>query len=288
MISVVDRSAVQRFDRGAINDFPTGRRTVERFGRGGVIVHRSSWIRFGGLVPLSIVAAALAFGGEDAKPTRAAAPADRPKSLDDLLMDDLDNELLDGLDAIPSKTDRNTTGGDRESASDLDRQLLRQLGEGEDLGEEASNPLVSISRRMRAVEGLMGQRNTSGQTQRLQKEIVADLDVLIEQLKKQCSSGQCAGGGKKKPKGKPGSSSKAGTGENQGNNRPAKDSTARTGISEDSRAELDRMREMLNAVWGHLPAKVRDQLQSSAPEEFLPKYEKLIEEYYKRLAEERR
>jgi len=253
-----------------------------------MIVSRSLLIRFGTFATLSVVAASVAFSGEDVKAERAAAPADRAKSLNDLLLDDLDNDLLDGLDAIPSKTDPKTTGDDQQSRSDLDRQLLRQLGEGEDLGEEASNPLVSISRRMRAAKGLIGQRNTSERTQRLQKEIVADLDVLIEQLKKQCSTGQCAGGGTKKPKGKPGSGSKAGTGENQGNNRPAKDSTTRMGRTRDSRAELDRMRQMLNAVWGHLPPKVRDQLQSSAPEEFLPKYEKLIEEYYKRLAEERR
>jgi hypothetical protein len=228
------------------------------------------------------------FDGQDAKAASAADPAKRATSLDDLLLDDLDNDLLDGLDAIPPKTDPRTIGGDEESASDLDRQLLRQLGEGEDLGEEASDPLVSIGRRMRAAEGLIGRRNTSERTQRLQKEIVADLDSLIEQLKKQCSSGQCAGGGPKKPSGKPGSSSKAGTGENQGNNRPAKESTTRIGRPGDSRAKLDQMKQMLNEVWGHLPPKVRDQLQSSAPEEFLPKYEKLIEEYYKRLAEERR
>ncbi len=251
-----------------------------------MIVIRSLLIQFGSAAMLSMMAVPLALGGEDPKPTSAPGAADRGTSLDDKLLDDLNNELLDGLDAVPSKT--NSKSNDGEPASDLDRQLLRQLGEGEDLGEETSNPLISISRRMRAAEGLIAQRDTSERTQRLHKEIVADLDVLIEQLKKQCSSGQCAGGGEKKPKGKPGSGSKAGTGENQGNNRAAKDSTPRIGRSGDSRADLDRMKAMLNEVWGHLPAKVRDQLQSSAPEEFLPKYEKLIEEYYKRLAEERR
>jgi hypothetical protein len=107
-------------------------------------------------------------------------------------------------------------------------------------------------------------------------------------LKNRCSSSQGAKGGAKKPKGKPGSGNKAGTGENQGSNRPAKDSTTRMGGPADGRAALERMKEMLNDVWGHLPPKVREQLQSSAPEEFLPKYEKLIEEYYKRLAEEER
>jgi hypothetical protein len=44
---------------------------------------------------------------------------------------------------------------------------------------------------------------------------------------------------------------------------------------------------MLKRVWGHLPPRLREQLSSGMAEEFLPKYEKLIEEYYQRLVEER-
>ena len=43
---------------------------------------------------------------------------------------------------------------------------------------------------------------------------------------------------------------------------------------------------MLRRVWGHLPEKAREQMQNSIDEEFLPKYEKLIEQYYQRLAEQ--
>ena len=48
-----------------------------------------------------------------------------------------------------------------------------------------------------------------------------------------------------------------------------------------------RVNDLLRRMWGHLPDKVRDQMQASLSEQFLPKYERLIEEYYKRLAEER-
>ena len=50
--------------------------------------------------------------------------------------------------------------------------------------------------------------------------------------------------------------------------------------------DLARLQQILKQLWGHLPPKLRDQMQSSSIEEFLPKYEKLIEEYYTRLAEE--
>ena len=48
------------------------------------------------------------------------------------------------------------------------------------------------------------------------------------------------------------------------------------------------MKEVLRRFWGHLPEKIRDQMQSSMSEEFLPKYERLIEDYYRRLAEDPR
>lgn len=229
-----------------------------------------------------------AFAADDADQKKTDA-SDATPSLDDLLLDDLDNDLLDGLDAKPSNASTDASADAQPgSTSDLDDELLRQLGEGEDLGEETLAPLLLISRRMRAVEDLIDGRNTSQPTQRLQKQIVEDLDVLIEQMKKQCSGAPSDGDGKKKPGGKPGSGSKAGDGENKGKSRPAKDSTERTGKDADTRTELDRMKQMLKEVWGHLPPKMREQMQAGRPEEFLPKYERLIEDYYKRLAEEKR
>ena len=41
-------------------------------------------------------------------------------------------------------------------------------------------------------------------------------------------------------------------------------------------------------VWGQLPAREREQMLQSPPEQFLPKYELLLEKYYKRLAEEQK
>jgi hypothetical protein len=244
-----------------------------------------SWI----LTTACLLTACGVFGADDDAAGKKTGASDAAPSLDDLLLDDLDNDLPDGLDANPSKAGSDAVPDARAgSTSDLDDELLRQLGEGEDLGEETLDPLLLISRRMRAVEDLIEGSNTSQPTQRLQKQIVEDLDLLIEQMKKQCSGAPGGGDGKKKPGGKPGSGSKAGTGENKGESRPAKDSTARAGKDADTRTELDRMKQMLKEVWGHLPPKIREQVQSGQPEEFLPKYERLIEDYYTRLAEEKR
>jgi hypothetical protein len=127
---------------------------------------------------------------------------------------------------------------------------------------------------------------TSQKTQRVQQQVIEDLERLIEEMKKQCQGGQ--GQSKSAPKSgaKPGSKGRAGNGENAGASQPAKESAERPEGKTSDREELARLQRMLKQVWGHLPAKIRDQMQSGAIEEFLPKYERLIEEYYSRLAEE--
>jgi hypothetical protein len=46
------------------------------------------------------------------------------------------------------------------------------------------------------------------------------------------------------------------------------------------------VKDLFLRIWGNLPDKLRDEMQASISEQFLPKYERLIEEYYKRLAED--
>ena len=42
--------------------------------------------------------------------------------------------------------------------------------------------------------------------------------------------------------------------------------------------------QLFSDVWGQLPEQLQKRIQSPAPEEFLPQYEQLIIDYYKRLA----
>ena len=47
-----------------------------------------------------------------------------------------------------------------------------------------------------------------------------------------------------------------------------------------------RLEHMLRSVWGNLPEKTREDLRQTTAEEFLPEYERLIIDYYRRLADE--
>jgi hypothetical protein len=103
----------------------------------------------------------------------------------------------------------------------------------------------------------------------------------MEQAKKQ-------GGGSKKPgNGQGKGSDQPGEGSGNPTAGPVRDSTNRIEQGTKEATETADVKDLLRRMWGHLPDKVRDQMQASLSEQFLPKYERLIEEYYKRLAEER-
>lgn len=226
---------------------------------------------FSALMVSLFIAAATVFAA-DKKPAG--------ESLDEELLKSLDSELLEGLETIPAD---------------------KGSGEEKEVGEESHDAATSdedtfsrISKRMREVEQLITKMESAKNTKKLQKDIATDLDRLIAELEKQCQ--KCQGGASSA--GKPSEQQttqreqvkqparNSGQGQHDAQN-PAKDATERLGKDEARRAALERMKSLLKEDrWGELPAKAREQMLQLSPEQFLPKYELLIEEYYKRLAEE--
>ncbi len=200
------------------------------------------------------------------------------KSLDDALLDDLDSDLLDGLgDDIPTKT---TDKPQSSKTSDVDQDLLDQIGEGEDveLGKK-TDPLTRIGKRMRTAERLIAGRDTSEKTQRLQKEILEDLAALIDVQKKRAAQ---ANGQRKKRPGNGNVNPEAGS--SAGPER----STPRVGKTDVIKKDLTSQQDLYKKTWGKLPKRRVEEMLNSNIESFLPKYAKLIEEYFIRLAEESR
>jgi hypothetical protein len=203
----------------------------------------------------------------------------------------LDEQLLEGLDDGPADK---ATGTGQESSrskgkSPLDEELLRDLGGevgGEDTGKPSASPdpLVAIGQRMRAVESRLTEQKLDGQTRQLQQKILADLATLMQECKKQCQGG----GGK--PGSKPGKSGKG----SQAGNSPAGQAPADT--ARDSSEKLrNRATErsdngaLVNAMkesWGNLPEHARKHLANMNKDVFLPKYEIMLEKYFKRLGED--
>ena len=225
---------------------------------------------------LSQLIVLLAFAGLTLWPATLLGQSAKPK-LEDELVDDLLKDLPKARPETPAKGKATRPA----AKDDAEKNLLQDLEGGEDIGLPPENPLIRIGQKMRSSQERIAGKDTSAETQTGQKEILSELAKLIEQTKKQCN-----GGGN----GKPGSGkSSAAAGAGTGDARPgqASEATDRVGKSERENAETADVKDVLRRIWGHLPEKVREQMQAQIREEFLPKYEKLIEEYYKRLAEER-
>jgi hypothetical protein len=206
-----------------------------------------------------------------------------PSSLDELLLEGLGDEPADTAPASKPESNRST------DKSPLDNELLRDLGGdigGEDIGTRSASPdpLVPIGRRMRTVESRLADKKLDNETKQLQQQILTELAALMQECKKQCQ------GGAGKPGSKPG---KSGKGSQAGNN-PAGQAPADT--ARDSSEKLrDRQTQrgdngaLINAKresWGNLPEHVREHLRSVNTDVFLPKYELMLEKYFKRLGEE--
>jgi hypothetical protein len=236
-------------------------------------------------------------------PEKEKTSQKQPSALDKQLLEDLGGDLLEGLDLPPAAKPKQPAGGSAEPEAgkpegppqpgDSPKQaepdgskparIRLELEEGEDvdLRGQAANPLIELGRRMKDVERLIAERNTSAATQRMQEQIVADIALLIEKIRKQQKQ---PAGGSSRPRNRPGQP-RQDPGERESTD-PAEDSESRLGSASETKVEAREFENLLKEVWGHLPERVRQQMLSGTSEEVLPKYQKLIEAYYKRLAED--
>lgn len=215
----------------------------------------------------------------------AAEPTKPSQSIDDELLKDLNSKVSEDLG--PAETKPSEPGQGRGAEDPLPDKLSRELGAA--AVSEADNPLVEIAQQMRLAGAFLGRAQSGQRTQEVQADIVARLNKLIKQAS---SSGQCKPAASKpslaerkkvnqpkppsKPSSKPAKQGKA-----------AKDSKNAMGKPGAGHPDPEQMISVLKQHWGELPEHAREQmLQGMGAEEFLPKYELLIEEYYKRLAEE--
>ncbi len=197
----------------------------------------------------------------------------------------LDDQLLDDLKPVPAKTkapDKNTDKPKTDKPTNkLDDALRRDL-EGEDIGQEKKeeHPLKKLGREMREVQQRIGAQDTAEGTQQMQKAIAAELAQLIEQAQKKPQGGKSAGNNQ------PGNgSAQAGAESGSANSKPGQQSTQRLDKGEQTQTQMNEVKDALRRIWGHLPEKEREEMIGALGEQFLPKYERLIEDFYKRLAE---
>lgn len=178
----------------------------------------------------------------------------------------------------------------RSESEQVENQLLQQLQKpiGEDLGQPSQeSPLERVANQMRQAGPLIGQPDKAAETRRIQQSIVGALEELIKQQepssaspreKRGSDSSQTAG--KQPPKDR-------GSTQKNADPSPKSNATGSPTIATGSvTAPAEAARSFLQQLWGHLPARARQQVSQEWGEEFLPKYELQLEDYFRRLAEE--
>ncbi|MBI3836802.1 MAG: hypothetical protein HY288_02560 [Planctomycetia bacterium] len=220
----------------------------------------------------------------------AATPAQKPDrpALEDALLNDLDNELLEGVGDLTGRSKAKLSGD-----NPLDGNKTNEPSDtGEDIGGPAhdADPLVHISQEMRSVESLISGQTKGGHPEPIQRQILSDLAKLIEQAEKQCAAQQPSSGKGNKSqqvtKRQSVKQSKPSAAGGKPSSKPAQDSTDRLRQTEAARVDTEALKGLLKESWGNLPARAREEMLQNPPEHFLPQYELMIEKYYKRLAEQ--
>ena len=207
-----------------------------------------------------------------------------PRPIDEQLLDELGNDPIDELDReLFDPGDRRAGPGDPpgEGPDDLRDRLQRELGKA--AVAEDDNLLLKVARSMRELEGRIARNDSGLTTQAQQQQVIDDLDRLIEQARKQCQGSKPGS----KPSQKSSNQPKKGSPGKKPGAKPGVAPVMKIGNGESRQADKQQTQTFMKELWKvTLPQQQRDQLLQSPFDEFLPKYELLIEQYFRRLTEE--
>ncbi len=175
--------------------------------------------------------------------------------------------------------------------------------DGEDLGEDQENPLQAVRQSMLIAAAYLGREGANAHTMQLQSDIVRRLDDLISEMEKSQSSQnqskkntdqQSTLTPKPQQQNQPpqSQSSKPRPGESR-DPKESQDQSPLQGEPENPptqkgsaggvAVELSDPKALQQDVWGQLPSRVRQQMQSRMVEQFLPAYREQIEAYFQAL-----
>jgi hypothetical protein len=211
----------------------------------------------------------------------------------------LGNQLIDDLTPkSPQKPAASKPG--QQSALRGDKKSGPATPRFDDLGEDIGQPsgplsLMRVRHGMQRAASLLGEPSVSSKGSAIEKaatvqnEVITQLDQLIAELSKQCQNGQCQPGSQQPSPSQQSQAKPAGSTSSVAQGQTAaRDSTDRLNTASAKPVEKTNMDELAKQLWGHLPQRTREQVLQSFSEDFLPKYEREIEEYYRRLSEEQK
>jgi len=160
----------------------------------------------------------------------------------------------------------------------------------------AASPLDGAYQAMRRAQQRLESGTTDVSAVEAQQAAIESIDALLQQVQQpqaapppppeEASSDEAAAsepqaGETSPPESEDGSPPEQGSASAAAGEVPSNDSLM--GAAETEAATLRP--SLQQAVWGHLPDRVRQQLQASMPEEFHPRYKQAINDYFRQLSQ---
>lgn len=255
-------------------------------------MHMSPRSFFKRILAVATVAAGLFCGSTFAAEPARNSPRDTikkgpKKTLDQQLADELEDELFDDLEKGPAP-DAKKPAKPGEPAEEVDRKMLEEFGDGEDILTSKKADLTSIGDKMRTVSRRVKEKDLSRKTRDMQKQIVAELEELLKEVRRQTpsqsSSRQTARRKDSKHRSQRSVTLQPKKGQENRTN-PARVPASARGVGGPDEPNVKGEAKRAES-WGILPEKEEaEMMRSAARGEFLPEYRDRIEQYFRDIEE---
>jgi hypothetical protein len=233
------------------------------------------------LVPILALLTALQTAVADNAPARPAAV----ESLGPGLLED----LAPHLGQPPGSQTPENADQTQPSASEPSAPSLRLDDAGEDIAQSAVPlSLVRVRQAMQQAKALLAvpaiDPATARQAAQTQQQALDHLDKLIAELSNPSRGGQ-EQANDQPPNSSHDAQAQSPAADTSPGHTAAPESTTRLGTSDTVATEKVEFEQFVKRLWGHLPPRRREQMRQAFSEQFLPKYESEIQQYYRRLSE---
>ncbi len=146
-------------------------------------------------------------------------------------------------------------------------------------GADQSGQFAKIADAMLMVSRQLQQSGLTPATVENQRRIVDELEALVEKLAAQTEGDRAVAGDSADAATAP-ESSTGNTG--AAVERPIESTAESSGISTASPEQTNQ--HLVDRAWGNLPEQIRQRLRPGSPPQFLPQYEAMIRQYYRRMS----
>ncbi len=150
-----------------------------------------------------------------------------------------------------------------------------------------------LGRNLREAESRLTHKDPGDATQQVQRDVVKDLNELIEQTKRQQQQQQQQSSSSSSSQQKSQQARGSGRQNRSSARRPQPSSTSQTQKGNtrggnSPRGEMSKIADLYKDIWGHLPETMRQEMNQYSREQFMAKYNELLKQYYATIAEKGR